>query len=176
MDNTSLLSRQFIYCMLHIILLFTGLLIQTLLVKGLVGSLLSVQWLHCKGFFFTVELAMCKLSFLLFPSSCFPVSGNNLWFGNGNALVGFKLLKACHTRWVHWIHLICSPLAIHDQYLLLQRTIWLHSSYRTLQLYTESFFCKELTKHPSHFHPDLPQVFWEGFSRHQLKDRDPPQG
>lgn len=175
MDNTSLLSRQFIYCMLHIILLFTGLLIQTLLVIGLVGSLLSVQWLHCKGFFFSVELAMCKLSFLLFPSSCFPVSGNNLWFGNGNALVGFKLLKACHTRWVHWIHLTCSPLAIHDQYLLLQRQHDCTVATGRCS-FTQSFLCEELTKHPSHFHPDLPQDFWEGFSRHQLKDRDPPQG
>lgn len=105
MDNTFLLPWQFMYYMLRIILLFTGLSIQTLLVKGLVGSLLSVQWLHCKGFFFSGELAMCKLSFLLFPSSCFPVSGNNLWFGNRNALVGFKELKACHTRSVHWIYL-----------------------------------------------------------------------
>lgn len=73
-------------------------------------------------FFLSVELAMCKLSFLLFPSSCFPVSGNNLWFGNGNALIAFKELKACHTRSVHWIHLICSHLSSHDQYLVLQKT------------------------------------------------------
>lgn len=166
------------YYMLRIILLFTGLSIQTLLVKGLVGSLLSVQWLHCKGFFFSGELAMCKLSFLLFLSSCFPVSGNNLWFGNGNALVGFKELKDCHTRSVHWIYLICSPLSSHDQYLVLQKTTQLHSGNRTLQLLTESLLWmgEELLKHPSHFHPELPEIFWEGSSRNQLKGRDPPKG